>query len=200
MLFKDYINQEDKNAQSFDFYRDCFYKVVEEKYGLNAAALISLGSTCFATIEEVMEILETKPKGTHLGELEEPEAYKLIRALPTKFLTRYDYEFLYDLWCKYHQMSQAFYHDKMFQINSVLDELIVFVCVSFGTDYCNELRVKENIVFDDVSESLDWIGKYFGNYNLLDCLYPVRFYPGKIQLIDENHPYHFNNWNVPLKK
>lgn len=193
MLFKDYLNQERKESNV----RNCYFEIIEKEFGVNAAALIALGGDCVASFEEAMDLLKTKPWGTHLGEISDKNCSRFLCDLPQKFVTRYNYEFIYDLWCKYHEMMYSYSKGYWFRANTVFDQLIIYVCVKSGLSKFNELCQKKGVIFDDVSGDLGWLDKYFGHIsnNILYGLYHDEFNYKLIRKEDPYNNFYFNNWN-----
>ncbi len=153
---------------------------LERKFGEAAAVSFVIGGEMLLDhINADMEELAVLPRGTHLGEL---EFSFLLDDLPSQFLTRYDYEFLFALRSSLYGLIKRTGKDEPMGAYTVMEELVYYlisVDTTFYLDLCNYM----NAEYDE-----EWVYELFEEEWCLDTyLYSEEY-------LTEDNKYHFNHW------
>ncbi len=153
-----------------------------EYYGEHAAASFAVGSDVLLThLDEELSAISELPKGSHIGQL----SFSLFKdILPQQFLMSYDYDFLYRMktvliglrtWIGANTFSQA---------HTVLEELIIYLCVEESCFLKEERLVK---MTEDVGDWDEWIYELFEDQDMNMFLYSDWY-------VEKDSPYHFDHW------
>lgn len=160
-------------------------KALADTFGEAAAISFVIGSDILLDhIEEDLESLSGKPKGTHIGEL---DLSWIKDSLPPQFIVQYDYDFLYYLKsvlvCYRNQAAGK----KDFIAHTVTEELILYLIME------ESKFLMESIIPylkpSDEEDYCDWDSWPFDLFDDMDvtCLY-AEYY------LESEHPYHFGHW------
>lgn len=187
--------QEETSQVEFDFNEYKSNKVwpqaLADVCGDVAAISFVIGSDILLDdIEQDLNALAHKPKGTHIGEL---ELSWLDGSLPLQFLMQYDYDFLYRL-----RATVIYYRDqasngKSFIAHTVIDELILYlimeeskVLIESIIPYMqsNESDPKNDHLYSNWS---DWPFDLFDDMDIITFLYSDWY-------LEKSHNYHFEHW------
>lgn len=157
---------------------------LEEQFGNYAALSFAVGcDLLYDSIREDMEALSALPVGTHIGQL---DVSWMKDSLPPQFLMHYDYEFLYQMFCTLQHMIQYAKHGTTIIAQSVMEELIIYLCNEEGIVFI-EMDGKvygEEFRREDLEE---WVFDLFGDSDLITFLYSNIY-------LDKYHTYHFSHW------
>lgn len=155
------------------------------RFGEAAAISFVIGSDILLdTINGEMQELASMPRGSHVGELDR----ELCEILPKQFLTRYDYEFLYQLKSTVVFMRRIAHANGGLQVHTVLDEIVLELIVE-SAEFLMDSMVDE---FDEAGiEDFDCWKEWV--YDLAEDMDVVTFlYSG--MCVSESNIYHFNHW------
>ena len=162
-------------------YRDhkAWSKELEEQFGEDAAASFAIGSDILLDhIEEDLQELARRPRGTHMGQL---DCSFLADQLPPQFLTRYDYEFLYTLRAAVRNYRKRVRWKIDFTAHSVLEELALYLTVE-------ESRLLMDEAVPPPKDGWDtWIFDLFDDMDLVTFLYSD-------DVVTPEDIYHFDHW------
>lgn len=157
-----------------------------DRFGNEAAISFIIGSDILLdNIEQDLEALSSKPKGTHIGEL---DASWLDESLPEQFKMFYDYDFIY-----YLKMVVVSYRNKAasgecFIAHSVVEELVLYLIMEESQflmeNILPRIQMNEKKKYEDWDE---WPFDIFDDMDIITFLYS-DFY------LEEGHTYHFSNW------
>ena len=155
-------------------------KRIEADFGEYAAFSLALGcDLLFDDLSMNLEELKEMPKGSHLGEL---STSFLLDSLPEQFVTRYDYEFVYALYCKLMQFMDILQGGNYsIKKSSVLDMILLYL-ITEEADFDFEMSQ-----YDIDPDWNDWIYDFWGDMDLITWLYSSRY-------VDEDNIYHFTHW------
>lgn len=152
---------------------------LEKSFSETAALSFAVGSDILLDhIQEDMNRLSSMPAGSHIGQI---DISWLKEDLPEQFLMKYDYEFLFQMKCKLHQLRGVAKHSQHMSVHSVMEEILIYLC--------NEEAKALIELFDviDVDEMEEWIFDFFDDMDVVTCLYSGLY-------LNENHIYHFSHW------
>lgn len=173
--------EEEQEEFSLKEYRDhkAWSRFLEENFGVEAALAFAVGSDILLdNAREDLSDLAAMPAGAHIGQL---NTSWLRDSLPEQFLTRYDYEFLYQLKCTLLGMRQRAGHGSPMTAHTVLEELLIYLCEGEATAFL-ELNGQDS--------TGDWAFDLLGDMDIVTCLYSEEY-------LEEDHLYHFSHWNEP---
>lgn len=156
---------------------------LEKTYGEKAALAFAIGSDILSDhIQEDLDEISSKSKGTHIGEL---GVSWLMGELPEQFLMFYNYEFLYHIKCLLNQMRGRAKSGVQMIAHSVMEELIFYLCNDEAIAY---FEITESEVTDDDDFDIqDWIFDLFGDMDIITFLYSNDY-------LYSDHPFHFSHW------
>ena len=150
-----------------------------ENFGDIAALSFAIGSDILLDhIKEDMEELAHQPKGTHIGQI---GTSFLEGKLPRQFLMRYDYEFLYLMYCELNRLRVIAGSGGKMIAHSVLQEILIYLTVEESEFLIEE----ENITRE--SRWQEWV------YDLLEDMDVVTYLYSDLYL-SEDEAYHFSRW------
>ena len=158
---------------------------IAEQYGYDAASLFAIGSDIILDqLGEDLRELSSRPRGTHVGEL---GASWLSDRLPQMYLTRYDYEFVYELIRAVKGMRRAAKAKQLPIVHSVMDELAIHLIIEEGEIYYELFDLSLEKYNAECPEGLAYEICGDSDFELLlyDEILPI--YPDDL--------YHFKKWN-----
>lgn len=180
-------NGEEKNDDvlSVEDYKDhtAWSKYLEKKYGDMAAMSFAAGSDILLDhVKTDLNSLSSLPVGTHIGQL---SVSLLEYDLPDQFLMEYNYDFLFKMKCKIHQMRGAAKLGVPMIAHSVLEELIIYLC----NEEANALIELYDGIEGIKGNATDaWVFDLFEDMDVVTFLYSDTY-------VSEDHPYHFLHWS-----
>lgn len=171
-----------ENIENHEFWPSAVYKA----YGKKAAASFAVGSDILMDhIEEDLGELSSMPRGTHIGEL---SISWLIDMLPTQFLMRYDYEFLFGLRCSVFDLRMDAKFGRMPIAHRLIDEIALWMMLEESRNLMEEWDSEDVTEDDELWDS--WVGEICGDNDVLFFLHDdLVCWPG--------NPYHFDRWFEP---
>ena len=189
--WRDFSNSEDNEIKKplAEEYKnhEAWSQFLADNYGVRAAVSFAAGSDIlFDRIEQDLSDLSAMPAGSHIGQL---SASFISDELPTQFLIRYDYDFLYQMKCTLLQMRMRAKMGIAMVAHSIMEELIIYLCneeakamIEVGTA-ADELGGSETI-----NDSEEWVFDMFDDMDIITFLYSNEY-------LGEDHPFHFVHWN-----
>ena len=162
-------------------------QALADNLGEAAAISFVIGSEILLdNIQQDLDALSCKPKGTHIGEL---EISWLKDSLPPQFLMQYDYDFLhYFKSILLHYRSQAS-SNKYFVAHTVMEEIVLYIIMK-ESEFLMESIIPHLQSDEDDDTFYDWNNWPF---DLFDDMDVVTFLYTDSYLA-QNHPYHFQHW------
>ena len=155
---------------------------LENTFGAVAAMSFAAGSDIlYDHIKEDMAELSSLPAGTHIGQL---GISWLSDSLPEQFLTRFDYEFLYQMKCSLHAMRMRAARGLPITAHSVMEELLIYLC---SEEAAVLIELSDGIENSDALDAQEWVFDLFGDTDIIGFLYSDIY-------LDQDHPYHFSHW------
>lgn len=179
---------ETSNKLNFSEYRNhkAWSSYLMETFGNLAATSFVIGSDILLdNLQEDMDELSSMPRGSHIGQLD----YSWMKfSLPSQFLMRYDYDFLYILRITVTQFQVQAHNGSPIIAHSVIEELALYLIVE-------ESRfLMESMEFDEEQDDLDdydswdeWIYDIFDDMDLITFLYSDIY-------LTDGDSYHFDHW------
>ena len=159
---------------------------IMDTFGKLAAISFAIGSDILLDyLEEDIEKLSSMPRGSHVGEI---DVSWLASILPSQFLMRYDYEFLYvlrDTVTRFRLQASAGIQIKA---HSVIEELVLYLFVEASQFIMESIEPDmENDDVDTYDNWDEWIFDIFDDMDLITFLYSDRY-------LTNDDMYHFNHW------
>ena len=159
---------------------------IMDTFGKLAAISFAIGSDILLDyLEEDIEKLSSMPRGSHVGEI---DVSWLASILPSQFLMRYDYEFLYvlrDTVTRFRLQASAGIPIKA---HSVIEELVLYLIVEESQFIMESIEPDmENDDVDTYDNWDEWIFDIFDDMDLITFLYSDRY-------LTNDDMYHFNHW------
>ena len=188
-------DKEETSQSEFDIneYKnsEAWPQTLADTFGNAAAISFAIGSDILLdNVEQDLETLSHKPKGTHIGEL---DCSWMEGSLPFQFLMQYDYDFLYYLKSTIiHYRNQAAYGIP-FIARTVMEELALYLIMEESKllmeTIVPQMRPEEARTEDGfLHPNWDsWPFDLFGDMDIITFLYSNLY-------LDKNHSYHFNHW------
>lgn len=190
--------QEETSQVEIDFNEYKSSKVwpqaLADAFGDIAAMSFVIGSDILLDdIEQDLQALSHKPKGTHIGEL---ELSWLEGSLPLQFLMQYDYDFLYRLRTTVISYRNQAANGNYFIAHTVMDELTLYLIMEeskFSIEsiipymQLNESEPKDDHLYSDWSDWYNWPFNIFDDMDIITFLYSDLY-------LEKNHDYHFEHW------
>lgn len=156
-----------------------------DTFGPLAAISFVIGSDILLdNLREDMEALASMPKGSHIGEI---NISWLESSLPSQFLMRYDYDFLYAL---HHTVTQFRLHASVggrLIAHSVMEELALYLIVEESRFLMETIEADGEFGDEDYDNWDEWIFDIFDDMDLITCLYSNMY-------LTNDHTYHFDHW------
>lgn len=159
-------------------------------FGLGAAVSFVIGSEIlYDNIQQDLDALAKKPKGTHIGEL---DISYMIDCMPEQFLMNYDYDFLYcmkSVLLKYCEIAKR---GGNFTAHTVLDEIVLYNIMN-ESEFLMENEIIPNIPSEQIEEFDGWdiwAFDIFDDMDIVSCLYSDNY-------LTEENLYHFSHWLKP---
>lgn len=166
---------------------DAWSQYLSDKYGAAVAIAFAIGSDLVLDhIKEDLSGLTTLPRYSHLGQL---QLSMISDSLPEQFLTRYDYEFLYQLKTTVIHLRKIAATGRPIVAHTVLEELAIYL-------FMEEAEFLMDCMYNEMDEAgiegLDmienWAFELFDDDDIVICLFSDSY------LTDDNI-YHFDNWS-----
>lgn len=159
-------------------------------HGRKAAVSFAVGSDILLDAMNMdLEELKSKPKGTHLDEL---DISWIADMLPEQFAMEYDYEFLYHLRAVLIRYRQRAGFGQSMSPHTVAEELLVRMICEESADAV-EQWVPKNSSEDDIG-----LDEYWSDWPVDLCDDDdFSFFLSSTSWITENDPYHFRYWFKP---
>ncbi len=158
---------------------EAWSKYLAKTFGEPAAASFAIGSDILLdNIDQDMESLAAMPKGSHIGEL---DISWLDSLLPSQFLMRYNYDFLYAFHCTVTQLRSIAHAGNEIVAHSVLEELALYLIVE------ESKLLMESADLDDADDWDEWIFDFFDDMDVVTWLYSDIYVP-------TDNAYHFDHW------
>jgi len=159
---------------------------IMDTFGKLAAISFAIGSDILLDyLEEDIEKLSSMPRGSHVGEI---DVSWLASILPSQFLMRYDYEFLYvlrDTVTRFRLQASAGIPIKA---HSVIEELVLYLIVEESQFIMESIEPDmENDDVDAYDNWDEWIFDIFDDVDLITFLYSDRY-------LTNDDMYHFDHW------
>lgn len=155
------------------------------RFGPLEAVSFAVGSDILLDhIEEDMQELSKRPKGTHLGEI---DISWLQDFLPPQFLMRYDYEFLFSLRWTVLRLRRVARAGHEVVAHSVMEELAIYLMVEESSILMENMQLDTEEVIEDFDDWAQWIFDIFDDCDIMTFLY------SDIHITPEN-TYHFDHW------
>lgn len=176
------------NMFDIDEYRShsAWSEYIRETYGEAAAISFVIGSDILLDhLEEDIRELTRLPKGSHIGQL---NISMMADLLPSQFLMRYDYEFLYCLRAEVRKLRRIANGNVPLAAHSVLQELALYLIIE-EAEFLMECMSQdmEEYGIEDVDTWKDWIFDFFGDMDIVTFLYSDWF-------LTCDDTYHYEHW------
>lgn len=186
--FPDGENETNKKSMVEEYRsHEAWSQFLEDNYGPRAAMSFAAGSDMLLDyIEQDLLDLASMPSGSHIGQL---DTSFINGELPSQFLLRYDYDFLYQMRSTLLQLRKRAESGMPMTAHSIMEELIIYLCsqeakalieISGGTDEIGD--------DEEFCDSGDWVFDLFDDMDIITFLYSDWY-------LDEDHPFHFAHWN-----
>lgn len=169
-------------------HRKIWPQALADTFGDAAAISFVIGSDILLdNIEQDLENLSRKPRGTHIGEL---EFSWLQGSLPIQFAMQYDYDFLYYMRTILVRYRGQAANKLSFIAHTVAEELVLYLIMEEAQPLMEECIIPHLRLIDEEGACLDWDSWPF---DLFDDMDVVTFLYCD-QYLEEEHPYHFKHW------
>ena len=167
-------------------HHEAWSQYLAKTYGIAEAASFVIGSDILLDhVEEDMQALASKPRGTHIGEI---GISFLEDLLPPQFLMRYDYDFLYALRTKINSLRTTAHLGNPIIAHSVLEELTLYLIVEESRFLMESIELNDESSDEYCDNQWDqWIFDIFDDMDLLTWLYSDIY-------LDNDNVYHFDHW------
>ena len=132
-----------------------------------------------------MKELATLPRGAHIGQL---DVSRLEYALPSQFLTRYDYEFVFSLRQSLNRLKSRARSGLKPVAHTVLEEIAIYL-IELEADSFLDLFGIDSSYKDECPEGL--LGEICGDLDVCSFLY------SDFVIVESEDTYHFDNWLEP---
>lgn len=181
-------NDEKEVKFDLDEYKrhEAWSKYICDRFGEAAAISFVIGSDIVLDcLEEDLRELSAMPVGTHVGQLSVSMTKDI---LPTQFLMRYDYEFLYCLKTTVVKLRAAAHYSDYFLAHSVMQELAIYL-FSEEAEFLMECMSPEMEAcgVEGLGMWKDWVFDLFEDMDIVTCLYSDDY-------LMHDHIYHFDHW------
>ncbi len=182
-------NQEESSLEvDLNDYRcsEVWPQALADSLGEAAAISFVIGSDILLdNIEQDLEAIACKPKGTHIGEL---DISWLKDILPAQFLPEYDYDFLYylkNVVIRYRNQASS---EKCFVARTVIEEIALYVIMKESQFLMESILPYFSSQESDLYDNWDsWPFDLFGDMDVVTCLYSDDY-------LTRDHIYHFEHW------
>ena len=166
---------------------DAWSQYLCDQYGEAIAIAFAIGSDIVLDyIKEDLSGLAMLPRYSHLGQL---KLSMILDLLPEQFLTRYDYEFIYQLKDTVLRLRKIASTGKPIIAHTVLEELAIY---SFMLEAEALMECMHNDMEDVGIEGLElvdqWAFELFDDTDVYTCLFSDNY-------LTKDHIYHFDNWS-----
>lgn len=180
----------EENEPEFDIneykHNEAWPQALADIQGDAAAISFVIGSEILLdNIQQDLDALSSKPKGTHVGEL---DISWLKDSLPSQFLMQYDYSFLYylkNLVLNYRRQASS---NKCFIAHTVIEEIILYLIME-ESEFLME-SILPHLQAENYDINDDWNSWPFALFDDMDVV--TFLYSGFY--LEKDHPYHFDHW------
>ncbi len=156
-----------------------------DTFGTLAATSFVIGSDILLdNLREDIEALSSMPKGSHIGEI---GTSWLELSLPSQFLMRYDYDFLYILRHTVIQFRLEASVGGQLIAHSVIEELALYLIVEESRFLMETIEANDEFGDEDYDNWDEWIFDIFDDMDLITFLYSNMY-------LTNDHTYHFDHW------
>lgn len=153
---------------------------LEENFGEIAAVSFALGSDILLDyIKEDIEALSSRPKGTHIGQL---DASWLASILPPQFLMEYNYEFLYMLRNKLTYLRALARGGRDMRARCVLEEILFLLIANES-----EILIETDQHLQAGEDWKNWVFDLLEDEDVITYLYSNDY-------LSQDHDYHLSHW------
>ena len=170
--------------------RETWSDELAKTFGLGAAVSFVIGSDLlYDYIQQDLDALAKKQKGTHIGEL--PLSY-LVDIMPEQCLMNYDYEFLYCMKSTLLKYCDIAKYGGRFTAHTVLDEIILYNIMN-ESEFLMENSIIPNLLPEQTEEFVGWDSwafDLFGDMDIVSFLYSDHY-------LTEDSAYHYSHWLKP---
>ncbi len=164
---------------------EAWSRFLEENYGAWAALSFAAGSDILLDyMEQDLSDLSSMPIGSHIGQL---SASFIRDELPAQFLTRYDYDFIYQMICVLKNLRVRAKDGDSMTAHSVMEELIVYLCNEEAKAFIELCSEDYEQTDEEYAYDKDWVFDLFDDMDVITYLYSNCF-------LQEDHSYHFIHW------
>lgn len=181
-------DSDESNIFDLNDYRkhEAWSQYLADNFGELAAVSFAIGSDILLdNVEQDISEISSMPKGSHLGEI---GASWLESDLPSQFLMRYDYDFLYILQTTIIRFRKIAPMGIQIIAHSVMEELALYLIMEESRFLMESMNF--HIESDDMDPYVDWDSWAFDIFDDMDI---VTFLYSDVYL-DNAHPYHFEHW------
>lgn len=157
-----------------------------DRFGKFAATSFVIGSDILLdNLQADMEALSSMPRGSHIGEI---DASWMESLLPSQFLMRYDYDFLYILRDTINRFRLIAPIGNPIIAHSVIEELALYLIVEESRFLMESIELGMECDDTEIYDSWDeWIFDIFEDMDLITFLYSDKY------LVNDD-AYHFEHW------
>lgn len=167
---------------------EAYSSFLEKAFSREIAISFCVGSDILSDeVQADLSELAGMPKGSHIGEISNSF---LAFELPQRFLTRYDYDFLYAFKVAVHDLRTAARLGKVIVAHSVLEELALYLIAEKSHFLAeDDKHYRELVGGHDHGDAFEWAFDLMGDSDVI-LLYDDDFY----HYIDREHAYHYDHW------
>ena len=173
-----------KKAENHEAYSSFLEKV----FSRDVAISFCVGSDILIDeIQADLSELASMPKGSHIGEISNSI---LAFDLPQRFITRYDYDFLYAFKIAVRDLRSAAHSGQSIVAHSVLEEIALYLIAEKSHFLAeNDENYRELVDGNDHGDAFEWVFELMGDSDVI-LLYDDDFY----HYIDRENAYHYAHW------
>lgn len=158
-----------------------------DRFGEAAAISFAIGSDIVLDhIKEDLNKLSKMPRGTHVGQL---PVSMMKDILPTQFLMRYDYEFIYQLRITVEKLRSIAQHGGCFSVHDVMQRIAIYLFME-ESKFLMECMIPEMETCGVSGLDMwdEWAFDLLEDMDVVTCLYSDDY-------LTPNHIYHFDHWS-----
>lgn len=173
----------DDPLERIDSSHEAWSPYLADLYGNHTACMFAIGYELLSDyIDEDLDQLATLPRGTHVGQL---DASWLEYALPSQFLMRYDYEFVFSLRQSLNRLKNRARSGSVLVAHTVLEEIAIHL-IELEIDSFLDLFGIDSSYKDECPEGL--LGEICDDLDVYSLLY------SDFTIVEPGNAYHFDNW------
>lgn len=176
----------DDPLKRIDSSHEAWSSYLADVYGSRTACAFAVGCELLSDcIADDLKELATLPRGAHIGQL---DVSRLEYALPSQFLTRYDYEFVFSLRQSLNRLKSCARSGLKPVAHTVLEEIAIYL-IELEADSFLDLFGIDSSYKDECPEGL--LGEVCGDLDVCSFLY------SDFVIVEPEDTYHFDNWLEP---